>query len=111
MPAARVAGITSSISSVSGSGVRAPKEGTICVEGTDAVCPAPRLEAENEKLLPDAGAALVPVDIRGPFTEDAENTGAEVLPVDMPPTACVGGTENDALPKACVGGTENDALP
>ncbi len=86
-------------------------EGTISVEGTDTVCPAPRLPAENEKLLPDAGAALVPVDIRGPFTEDAENTRAEVLPVDMPPMACVGGTDNDAVPKACVGNTENDAVP
>ena len=86
-------------------------EGTICVEGTDIVWPAPRFEAENEKLLLDAGAALVPVDIRGPLTEDAENTGAEVRPVDMPPTTCVGGTENDALPTTWVGGTENDALP
>ena len=86
-------------------------EETICVEGTDTVWPAPRLEAENEKLLLDAGAALVPVDIRGPLTEDAEKTGADVRPVDMPPTTCVGGTENDALPTTWVGGTENDALP
>ena len=71
-------------------------EGTICVEGTDTVWPAPRFEAENEKLLLDAGAALVPVDIRGPLTEDAEKTGVEGPdPVDMPPTACVGGTEKD----------------
>ncbi len=83
-------------------------EGTISVEGTDTVCPAPWLEVENENLLSDAGAALVPVVIRGPFTEDAENTGAEVLPVDMHPTACVGGTENNALPKARVGGTEKN---
>ena len=83
-------------------------EGTICVEGTDIVWPAPRFEAENEKLLLDAGAALVPVDIRGPLTEDAENAGAEVRPVDMPPTTCVGGTENDALPTTWVGGTEKD---
>jgi hypothetical protein len=73
-------------------------EETTCVEGTDIVCPAPRLAAENEKLLLDAGDALVPVDIRGPLTEDAENTGAEGPgPVDMPPTACVGGTEKDGL--------------
>ncbi len=83
-------------------------ERTVSVEGIDTVYLAPWLEAENEKLLPDAGAALVPVDTCGPFTEDAENTGAEVLPVDMPPAACVSGTENDALPKACVGGTEKD---
>ncbi len=83
-------------------------EGTTCVEGTDIVWPAPQIDAENEKLLPDAGAALVPVDIRGPSTEDAENTGAEELPVDMPPTTCVGGIENDVLPTACVGGTEKD---
>ena len=83
-------------------------EGAICVEGTDVVWPAPRFDAENEELLPDAGDALVPVDIRGPLTEDAENTGAEVGPVDMPPTARVGGTEKDALPAACVGGTEKD---
>ena len=86
-------------------------EGAIFDEGTDVVWPAPRFDAENEELLPDAGDALVPVDIRGPLTEDAENTGAEVGPVDMPPTACVGGTVKDALPKACVGGTEKDALP
>jgi hypothetical protein len=53
-------------------------EGTICVEGTDIVWPAPRFDAENEELLLDAGAALVPVDIRGPLTEDADNTGVEV---------------------------------
>ncbi len=71
-------------------------DGTICVEGTDIVWPAPRFEAENEKLPLDAGAALVPVDIRGPLTEDAEKTGAEGAgPVEMPPTACVGGTEKD----------------
>jgi hypothetical protein len=28
--------------------------------------------------------------------------------MDMPPTACVGGTDNDVLPTACVGATEND---
>jgi len=68
-------------------------EGLTCVEGTDTVWPAPRFEAENEKLLLDGGAALVPVDIRGPLTEDAENTKVEGPgPVDMPPTACVGGT-------------------
>ena len=66
------------------------------------------LLAENEKLMLDAGAALVPVDIRGPLTEDAENTGEEVRPVDMPPTTCVGGTEKDALPTTWVGGTEKD---
>ncbi len=78
LPAARIAGISSSIiSSASGKGVRAPMEGTICVEGTDIVWPAPRFEAENEKLLLDAGAALVPVDICGPLLEDAENTGVE----------------------------------
>ena len=76
-------------------------EGTTCVEGTDIVWPAPRLAAENEKLLLDAGAALTPVDIRGPLTEDAENTGAEEpSPVDMPPTACVAGNENDLPPTA-----------
>jgi len=44
------------------------------------------------------------------FTEDAENTGAEGPgPVDMSPTTCVGGTENDdVLPTAGVGGTEKD---
>jgi hypothetical protein len=52
-------------------------EGTTCVEGTGIVWPAPRLEVENEKPLLDAGAALVPVDMRDPLTEDAENTGAE----------------------------------
>ena len=79
MPAARTAGISSSIiSSLSGRGARAPIEGTICIEGTDIVWPAPRFDAENEELLLDAGAALVPVDIRGPLTEDAYNTGAEV---------------------------------
>ena len=84
-------------------------EGTICVEGTDVVWPVPRFDAENEKLPLDAGAALVPVDIRGPLTEDAEKTGVEGPdPVDMPPTACVGGTENEALPTGCVGGTEKD---
>ncbi len=83
-------------------------EGTICVEGTDTVWPAPRFDAKNEELLLDAGAALVHVDIRGPLTEEAENTGADVRPVDMPPTTCVGGTEKDVLPTACVGGTEND---
>jgi hypothetical protein len=68
-------------------------EGTIDVEGTALVCPAPRLPAEK---LPDADAALTPVDIRGPFTEDAENSGAEGPgPVDMPPTASAGGTEKD----------------
>jgi hypothetical protein len=85
-------------------------EGTTCVEGTDIVWPAPRLEVENEKLLLDAGAALFPVDIRGPLTEDAENTRAEVLRVDMPPTTCVGGTEKGGLPTTCVGGTEKDGL-
>ena len=75
------------------------RERLACVEGTDTVWPAPRFEAENEKLLLDAGAALVPVEIRGPLTEDAENTGAEgPSPMEMPPTTCVGGTENDALP-------------
>ncbi len=54
-------------------------EETICVEGTDIVCPAPRFEAENEKLLLDAGAALVPVDIRGPVTEDAKTQGRKGL--------------------------------
>ena len=86
-------------------------EGMICVEGTDIVWPAPRFEAENKKLLLDAGAAWVPVDIRGPLTEDAENTGAEARPVDMPATTCVGGTENNALPTTCMGEIENDALP
>ncbi len=82
-------------------------EGTTCVEGTDTVWPAPRFEAENKKLMLDADAALVPVDIRGPLTEDAENSGAVGPgPVDMPPTTCVGGTENDALPTTWVGGTE-----
>ena len=85
-------------------------EGTICVEGTDIVWPAPRFEAESEKLPMDDGAALLPVDIRGPLTEDAENTGAEVRPVDMPPTTCVGGTEKDALPTVWMGGTEKNAL-
>jgi len=54
-------------------------EGATCVEGTDVVWPAPRFEAENEKLLLDAGATIVPVDIRGPFTEEAENTGRKGL--------------------------------
>jgi len=107
-----MAGISSSIiSSASGRGDGAPVEGTIRVEGTDIVWPAPRFEEENEKLLIDAGEALVPVDICGPLTEDVENTGADVRPVDMPPTTCVGGTEKDALPTTWVGGTEKDALP
>ena len=84
-------------------------EGTTCVEGTDKVWPTPRLAAENEKMLLDAGAVLYPVDIRGPLTEDAETPGAEgPSPVDMPPTTCVGGTENDSLPTTWVGGTEKD---
>ena len=59
----------------------------------------------------DAGAALVQVDRRGPLTEDAENIGEEGPgPVDMPPTTCVGGTENDVLPTACVGGIEKNGL-
>ena len=82
-------------------------EGATCVEGTDIVWAARRLETENEKLLLDAGAALIPVDIRGPLTEDAENTGVEgPRPVDMPSTTCVDGTEKDVLPTACVRGTE-----
>ena len=60
------------------------------------------------------------MDIRGPLAEDAENTGPEVLPVDMHPIiTCVGGTENvllaseggatpDNLPTACVCGTQKD---
>jgi hypothetical protein len=53
------------------------------------------LAAENEEVLLDAGAALTLADIRGPITEDAENTGAEGPgPVDMRPTA-EGGTEKE----------------
>ena len=85
-------------------------DGTNCIEGTDIVRPEPRLVAENEKLMLNAGAALVLVDIRGLLTEDAENIGAEGPgPMDMRPTACVGGTENIVLPTACVGGTEKDS--
>ena len=79
-------------------------KGTMCVECNDIAWPSPRLEAENEKLLLDAGAVIVPVDIRAPLTEDAENTGVEgPSPMNMPPTACVGGTENDVFPTACMG--------
>ena len=86
-------------------------DGATCTEGIDIIWPAPRLEAENDKLLLDAGEALVPVDRRGPLAEDAENTGAEVLSVDMPPTTCVGGTEDGMFPTACVGGTKDKMLP
>ena len=96
LPAARTGSIISSISSTSGRGVRVPMEGTTCVEGIDIAWLAPRFESENEKLMLNAGAAIVLVDIRGPLAEDAENTGAEGPgPMDMPPTVGVGGTEKD----------------
>ena len=88
-------GISSSISSFSGSGVRVPIVETTCVKGIGAcrICPAPRSAVEGQLL--DAGVELVLVDMRGPLIEDAENSEAEG-PVDKPSTTCVGDRERRA---------------
>ena len=52
-------------------------------------------------MLLDAGVALVPVDIRGPFTEDAEKTEA-----DGPgPSDILGGMANEFSPPPSLRGT------